>query len=97
MYAVIFISQHSNITEGYAEMAQQMEELVKDMPGYVGIDSVRNESGLGITISYWKSLENIKSWKENIEHKKAQKSGKVKWYKNYKIKICKVEHEYDYH
>jgi heme-degrading monooxygenase HmoA len=37
---------------------------------------------LGITVSYWKSLEAIKSWKENSAHKIAQEKGKQEWYKN---------------
>ena len=27
---------------------------------------------------------------------KAQKLGKTKWYKEYKLRICKVEREYDF-
>lgn len=43
-----------------------MEELAKKQEGYMGIESARNE--LGITVSYWKDLENIKKWKEQSEH-----------------------------
>lgn len=96
MYAVIFTSQHSLTIQGYAAMATRMEELVKSMPGFIGVDSCRNENGFGITISYWKSLEDIKQWKANFEHQKAQQLGKERWYTHYKIKICKIEREYDF-
>lgn len=96
MYAVIFTSQHSANTEGYESMALRMDELVKNMPGFLGVDSCRNENGFGITISYWNSLEDIKNWKNNIEHQQAQQLGKEKWYAQYKIKICKIERAYEF-
>ncbi len=96
MYAVIFTSQHSKNTDGYAEMDLRLEELVKTMPGFLGVNSCRNEQGFGITISYWKSLEDIKHWKTNPAHQQAQQLGKEKWYQHYKIKICKIEREYEF-
>ncbi|WP_369820334.1 antibiotic biosynthesis monooxygenase [Tenacibaculum sp. SG-28] len=41
-----------------------MEELLKKQDEFLGMDSVR--SALGITISYWKSMEAIIAWKNNI-------------------------------
>lgn len=62
-YAVIFTSTLSNNTAGYIVMAQEMEMLVKDQPGFLGMDSVRDT--LGITVSYWDSLEFIEKWRHN--------------------------------
>lgn len=67
-YAVIFTSRHGADTEGYGEMADRMGELAATMDGYLGIESVRNEAGHGITVSYWESEEAIRSWKANAEH-----------------------------
>ena len=93
-YAVIFTNLRTDVEEGYAEMAQQMEELAAKQPGYLGIESVRN--GLGITVSYWDSLESIKNWKAQSDHLLAQKYGREKWYSFYKTRICKVEREYEF-
>ena len=46
--------------------------------------------------SYWESLEAIKNWKANMEHLEAQEKGKTTWYKNYKVRIAKVEREYEF-
>ncbi|MCH7415532.1 antibiotic biosynthesis monooxygenase [Belliella sp. R4-6] len=93
-FAVIFTSLLKNNQEGYHEMAELMETLVIKQEGYLGHESARD--GLGITISYWKSLENIKDWKANSEHLIAQKLGKEKWYKQFKTRICRVEREYGF-
>jgi heme-degrading monooxygenase HmoA len=93
-YAVIFTSTQKEDIEGYAEMANQMEALAKTQDGFLGMDSARNE--VGITVSYWKSLEAIKNWKQHTEHLVAQQKGRQDWYSWYNVKICKVEREYKF-
>jgi heme-degrading monooxygenase HmoA len=93
-YAVIFTSTRTEVEAGYAEMAIKMVELAKAQPGYIGMESARSE--IGITVSYWESLEAIKNWKANMEHLEAQEKGKTIWYKNYKVRIAKVEREYEF-
>ena len=93
-YAVIFTNQQSEDVEGYPEMAQKMEELARQQPGFIDFEHAREE--LAITISYWKNLEAIASWKSNLDHLDAQRHGKQKWYKWYKVRICMVEREYEF-
>lgn len=93
-FAVIFTSTHTEHSEGYAEMADKMETLAKQLKGYIGIDSARND--VGITVSYWESLDAIKNWKTNAEHLFAQQKGREQWYNWYNVRICKVEREYEF-
>lgn len=93
-YAVIFTSIQTEDLKGYAEMAEQMEQLAKDQKGFIGIDSARN--AIGITVSYWESLEAIQQWKQHTDHLIAQQKGIQNWYAYYNVKICKVEREYGF-
>ena len=93
-YAVIFSSQRTSGDNGYNIMGEKMEQLAAQQPGFIGVESVRDSSGSGITISYWESLEAISNWKNNQSHKVAQEKGMQNWYQNYTVKICKVEREY---
>ena len=93
-YAVIFTSVQTENIEGYSEMAELMETLAKQQPGFIGIESARNE--IGITVSYWQNLESIKNWKANLDHLIAQKKGRENWYAYYKVRICLVEREYEF-
>lgn len=93
-YAVIFTSTQTKNTVGYSEMAEHMEILAKKQKGFLGIDSARNE--VGITASYWESLEDIKNWKQQSEHLIAQQKGRKDWYSWYHVRICKVEREYEF-
>ena len=93
-YAVIFTSTRTDGDNGYAEMAAKMDALATEQPGYLGIESAREK--LGITISYWDSLEAVANWKANADHLFAQRKGIKDWYSWYKVRICLVEREYDF-
>lgn len=91
-YAVIFSSLKAEDDEGYGEMAERMLELAAQQPGFLGVESAREQ--LGITVSYWSSREAIAAWKANIEHREAQRQGRERWYKAFRTRICRVEREY---
>ena len=93
-YAVIFTALRTEGDNGYGPMSDTMVDLAKQQPGYLGYESARNE--IGITVSYWESLEAIKNWKANLDHQMAQKLGREKWYTQYKVRICKVERDYGF-
>lgn len=93
-YAVIFTSVRTEIESGYAEMADRMVELAAEQPGFLGVESARNE--IGITVSFWTDLASIKNWKMNAEHTIARETGRSDWYKAFKVRIAKVERDYDF-
>lgn len=91
-YAVIFSSLRNADNEGYDETAARMVELAAEQPGFLGVESVRED--LGITVSYWADLQSIKQWKAHTEHRLAQQMGMEKWYSSYKTRIALVERDY---
>jgi len=93
-YAVIFTSIRTEGDNGYAQMSAEMEKLVETQPSFLGYESVRKE--IGITVSYWKDLESVKNWKMNVAHTVAQEKGRKVWYGNYKVRISKVERDYEF-
>ncbi len=91
-YAVIFTSIRTAGDNGYSETAHRMLELAEQQPGYLGVESARED--IGITVSYWTDLESIKNWKANTEHLEAQKTGRQLWYESFKVRVSKVERDY---
>lgn len=75
-------------------MADRMVELAGQQPGCLGIESVRDASGLGITVSYWQSEEAIRGWREHAEHLIAQAKGRTDWYSHYELRVARVERAY---
>lgn len=93
-YAVTFSNQMGPETDGYGPMAAAMAEAAATMPGYLGMESVRDDSGFAITISYWTSEAAIAGWRAHAKHALAQKRGKDTWYEHYELRVAKVERAY---
>jgi len=94
-WVVIFTSTRtSEDADGYRAMAAQMEALAHAQPGFISMQSVRDDHGVGITVCYWESEQSIVAWKRNVDHASAQQQGKSTWYADYSVTIAKVERQY---
>jgi heme-degrading monooxygenase HmoA len=92
-YAVIFTSKRTESDNGYAAMAEKLRSLAQQQSGFLGAESVRDTKGIGITVSYWNSLEAVTKFKEELQHRKAQQLGKEQWYSAFGLRVCKVERD----
>ncbi|MBN8899689.1 MAG: hypothetical protein BGO51_09115 [Rhodospirillales bacterium 69-11] len=93
-YAVIFTSRRTDGDDGYGAMAEAMATLALQQPGCLGAESVRDPSGLGITVAYFTDEASIAAWKAHPAHRAAQKAGQERWYAHYELRIAKVERAY---
>ena len=93
-YAVIFTNQLSEDQAGYEATGDKMFALASSHPGCYGAESTRDNSGLGITVSYWKDEASIADWKADAKHLVAQHSGIERWYSHYELRVAKVERAY---
>jgi heme-degrading monooxygenase HmoA len=73
-------------------MSQSMCELAARQPGYLGIESARED--VGITVSYWVDQEAARAWKGVAAHLIAQRRGQEVWYQDYRVRVATVEREY---
>jgi heme-degrading monooxygenase HmoA len=90
-FAVIFSSLRTPGDQGYEAMAERMVELAALQPGFLGVESARGQDGFGITVSYWESLAAIAGWRDQLEHRQAQRLGVEKWYEHFQLRVAKVE------
>lgn len=98
-YAVIFTSKQKELNSEesvrYANLAEKMVELASDAQGFLGVDSVRDTTRLGITVSYWSDLDSIRKWRLDFEHTMARNQRDT-FYSYYSTRITRVEREYEY-
>ena len=94
-YAVIFTSTLAVDDPAYTTTAAQMEALAAQQPGYLAFESVR-QGNQGISISYWADEASIANWKAVAEHQVAQQNGKDHWYQYYRVRVAKVERDYEH-
>ena len=93
-YAVIFTSILDEHDPEYFRMNDMLRQQAEKLDGFLGEDSARND--YGISISYWKDLDSIQQWRQNADHQWAKQKGRKNFYKEYKIRIARVEREYDF-
>jgi heme-degrading monooxygenase HmoA len=90
-YVAVFSTVRTQDQSGYSETNERMEDLVKDIPGFLGMDHAQTPGGLGITVGYFRDAEALTEWRSNTEHRAAQKRGQAEWYQSYTLHVAKVE------
>lgn len=94
-YAVIFTSTRTDVSEGYLETNDLLMSKAVDYAGFLGQDAVREE--IGIAVPYWKTMADIHAWKNDMDHLVAKSKGKSMWYSQFRVRIAKVEMDYEFH
>ncbi|MFF9626653.1 antibiotic biosynthesis monooxygenase family protein [Streptomyces griseosporeus] len=95
-YMAVFTSLPTPDQSGYAETAERLGALVRDVPGYIGEDSARTPGGLAISVAYFRDLEGIERWRRDAEHRVAKERGRQQWYERYSLHIARVEHSHSF-
>ena len=90
--AVIFTSLRTPGDRGYAAAAAAMDALARRQPGYLGVESARDE--MGITVSYWVDDAAARAWKQVAEHLLVQRAGRERWYADYRVRVATVTRDY---
>lgn len=94
-YAVVFTSQLAAgaAVADYGEVAARMLELATGQPGFLGVESARGADGIGITVSYWRDRAAIAAWRAQAEHLGAQRLGRERFYRWFRLRVAEVLHE----
>lgn len=92
-WAVIFVTTLRDPAPGYEQAARTMLELAASQPGFLGVESARDECGRGITISYWRAPEDFERWRDHTEHAATRNVGRERWYESYELRWARVERQ----
>ena len=77
-------------TDGYDEMAQEMDDLARTMPGFIDVKSFKADDGERLTVVWWQDEETLRAWREQARHRVAQRTGRERWYEYYKLDVAEV-------
>lgn len=95
--AVIFLSgRNDSDPPGYAEAAAAMAAAASRCDGYLGIDSVRDAAGVGITVSWWRDEAAALAWRADPDHARIRDQGRARWYDWYRVIVADVTRGYDW-
>jgi heme-degrading monooxygenase HmoA len=90
MIIVLFRSKLVDAPDGYAEMAQEMDDLARTMPGFIDVKAFTAEDGERLTVVWWEDEATLRGWREQMRHRVAQRTGRDKWYQYYKLEVAEV-------
>ena len=90
-FAVIFTAQRSLSGDDiYDITADRMVLLARRQPGFLGVESVCGDDGVGITVSYWVDRDAIANWRQQAGHLAAQALGREEFYDWYRVRVAEV-------
>ncbi len=95
-YVAVFTAVPTEDRSGYGETNARMEDLVKEVPGYLGADHAQTPGGLSITVGYFRDAEALTKWRSDAEHRAAQERGRAEWYRSYTLHVAKVERSHGF-
>ena len=95
-YMAVFTAVRTQDQSGYSETTARLEDLVKDVPGFLGMDHAQTPDGLGITVSYFRDADALTKWRNDVEHRAAQSRGRADWYQHYTLHVAKVERSHEF-
>jgi len=90
MLVVLFRSRLVPEPDGYAEMAQEMLDLAKTMPGFIDVKGFKADDGERLTIVWWRDEETLRAWRTHARHLVAQQTGRERWYEYYTLEVAEI-------
>ena len=76
--------------EWYDAMADEMDALARTMPGFLDVKSFKADDGERLTVVWWENEETLTKWREEARHRVAQRTGRERWYQDYKMDVAEV-------
>lgn len=94
-FAVIFSFRlrDVNLSEYHRRSGLLMDKAMR-LSGFYGEEAIRLEDRNGLTVSYWRSLEDIKEWRDDTEHKATRLLGTKNWYQQYDLRVVEINRSY---
>ena len=80
----------------YAKISRRMHELVEQIPGFISIKAYTGEDGEEIDLIRFANEDALAMWKEQPEHREAQRRGREEFYDRYSVQACKVVRDYEF-
>ncbi len=95
MYVVILKATVGELDQEYKDALEQMKILAFEQYGCLEFTAMM-DGNIRLALSYWENEDQIKKWKQNIEHLKIQNQAQNKWYKTYSVQVAKITREYGF-
>lgn len=97
MITVIFeFELNGGATDRYFDLAAQLRSELDKQEGFIEIERFEslNQQGRYLSLQSWKDEASVLAWRRNAEHQLAQKEGRDRLFKSYRLRIASVIRDY---
>ena len=81
---------------GYAELAARMESRARSMAGFIDFKTFTAPDGERASIIIFDTWDHHRAWRDDPEHRAAQRRGRRDFYAEYSIFVCEQRHHHDF-
>jgi heme-degrading monooxygenase HmoA len=97
MYAVIFeVEPEPDRLQDYLDIAGRLRPELEKIDGFISIERFKSLSQKGkiLSLSFWRDEEAIVRWRQQEEHHAAQRTGRDRIFRDYRIRVSAVMRDY---
>ncbi|HEX6799759.1 MAG TPA: antibiotic biosynthesis monooxygenase [Ktedonobacterales bacterium] len=80
----------------YEARATRMDELVRQMPGFISYSAYSSEGGHECVVARFESEEALHAWHYQPEHVETQQRGREAFFEQYHVQVCTPVREYQF-
>jgi heme-degrading monooxygenase HmoA len=97
MVVVLFRSMLTDEAgEDYAAMAGELEARARTLPGFIDFKSFQAADGEHLLVIHWQSAEQLRAWTDDARHAVAQRLGREKWYRYFRVEVAETSRSYGF-
>ena len=97
MHAVIFeVEPEPGCLQDYLDIAARLRPELEKIVGFISIERFKSLSRDGkiLSLSFWRDEEAIAGWRRQEEHHAAQRAGRDRIFRDYRIRVAAVVRDY---
>jgi len=97
MYAVIFeVEPEPDRLQDYLDIAARLGPELEKIDGFISIERFKSlsQDGKILSLSFWRDEEAIARWRQQEQHHAAQRAGRDRIFRDYRIRVTAVVRDY---
>jgi heme-degrading monooxygenase HmoA len=98
MVVVLFgtkMREDANLDE-YRQRSRRMNELVRQIPGFISIKGFVADDGDEVSIARFESEDALDAWRSQPDHVETQHRAREAFYESYWVQVCKTLRDYEF-
>lgn len=95
MIAVILeVEPHAAHRDDYFRIAVELRPLLDHIDGFVSIERFQSDPDRVLSLSFWRDEEAVWCWRELEAHRAAQSEGRLRVFRDYRLRVAAVVRDY---